>query len=62
MVRSFLTSYLRTSPNIVQLVLPWADLDPKAEMCPSVGWKRHFMGPFWLNCAQMAPEAAESDF
>ena len=60
-MRSILTNYLRTSPNIVQLVLPWADLDLKAEMCTSVRWKRH-LGCFGLNCAQMAPEAAESDF
>ena len=32
------------------------------QMNPSVGWNRLLMGFLGLNCAQMAPEGAGSDF
>ena len=40
--------------NTVQLTR--ADLDPRAEMDPSVGWTSLLMGLF---CTQMTPEGAE---
>ena len=47
--------------NTVQL--PWADLHPRAEISPSVGWNRlSIWGCFGLNRVQMAPGKAESDF
>ena len=46
--------------NIVQLTR--TDLDPRAAMGPSVGWNSLLIGLFGLNCAQMTPGKAESDF
>ena len=56
--------------SIIQL--PTTDLDPRAEMNPRVCSNRLLMGLFWLkllcqelialDCAQMAPGRAESDF
>ena len=47
--------------NTVQL--PWADLHPRAEISPSVGWNRlSIWGCFGLNRVQMAPGKAKSDF
>ena len=40
--------------------LPRADLDPRAEMSPSMGWYRLSTG--LLNGTRMAPREAESDF
>ena len=46
--------------NTVQLTR--ADLDARAAMGPSVGWNSLLIGLFGLNCAQMTPGRAESDF
>ena len=48
------------SPNTVKL--PRADLDPKVEMGPRVDSNSLLIELFGLNCAQMAPKGAESDF
>ena len=47
--------------NTVQLRR--VDLGPRAEIGPSEGWNSLLIELFFcLNCAQMAPRGAESDF
>ena len=47
--------------RINTLQLPRADLDAQGEMSPTRCWNRLYWGFFDLNCAQIAPEKAESD-